>query len=90
MSAGFDDDELQEAIAAERQEAIRRLLEWLTTGADAQEAGRRALTVAYLVRAPGAPDSQRALAGRLGLSVGGVNALAARIRRQTGLSRLRH
>ena len=87
-----DDDGLEvepEAGGTGGRESVLRLLEWMTgDGADAERAGRRALLLAYLVRAPGRLQTQRQLAAQLGISPARVNALLAEIRGNLGLARL--
>ncbi len=83
------DDELHEADAARlRQETLCRLLQCLTTKANARQAGQRALLLSYLLHI-GDCRTQRQLAKRLGVTPGRVSQGLNSLRREFArLSRL--
>ena len=54
----------------------------LVDDSPAEVIGQRFVVLAYLLQIPGAPRSQRRLASKLGVSVGKVNGIFQRIRKE--------
>lgn len=65
-------------------DALTLVLAQFIDGAPVGTIGQRFLVLAYLAGSPGAPRSQRALARRLGISLGASNAMFQRIREEMG------
>ena len=73
------DDEIQGS--RHRREIISRLLGWTVQGSTSPEQiGRRLLLLAFIIRAPEAPASQRELARRLKVSEAAVSKQVKRFR----------
>jgi len=81
--------EAGEDAARLRQETVMRTIGFLVSGArDAVTAGRRTLLIGYLLRADGAPKSQRELARIFGISAPRVNQTLTHLRKElSGLCR---
>lgn len=63
-------------------EAVRRILELVAGDVDAVQAGRRALLMAHVLKAPGHAATQRQLADRMKLSPARVNTILRVFRRE--------
>lgn len=64
------DDPDPDALRLARQETVIRLLDWLTRGHETERIGRRTVYLAFILHPN---ETQRELAGRLGLTPGRVS-----------------
>lgn len=61
---------------------LETILSQFIDDSPAEAIGQRFVVLAYLMQIPGAPRSQRSLARKLGVSVGKVNGIFQRIRKE--------